>query len=236
MAGDISMTLGRGVVLKSATAGMYLPLVSLERAASSAMSTPSEDSVAVVMADPLAEKLALYEVAISQHAAALDKAYLDGEEAGKIVAEEMFDQSRKEALSMLEKAFSTALEDLKLALSGFEALSLQVALEALTVLTDNPETHHKILAATIKKQLSALDARSIVSVTVSRSDFPDSRELAELETKLGAPTNTLRLCGEMDSGNSHIALSIGAVEIDLKRSWREIAEMLSASASNDVVS
>lgn len=230
------MTLGRGVVLKSAAAGMYLPLVSAKRAASSAMSAPSKESVAVVVADPLADKLALYEVAISQHAAALDKAYLDGEEAGKIAAEEMFDQSRKEALSMLEKAFSTALEDLKLALSGFEALSLQVALEALTVLTDNPETHHKILAATIKKQLSALEARGIVSVTVSRSDFPDSRELADLENSLGAPVNSLRLCEEMDAGNCRIALSIGSVEIDLKRSWHEIAETLSTSASDDVVS
>lgn len=230
------MTLGRGVVLKSAAAGMYLPLVSSEGAASSAMSTPSEESVAVVVADPLAEKLALYEVAISQHAAALDKAYLDGEEAGKIAAKEMLDQSRKEALSMLEKAFLAALEDLKLALSGFEALSLQVALEALTVLTDNPETYRAIIAATIKKQLSALETRSIVTVTVSRSDFPDSRELAELETSLGAPLNSLKLCEDMDSGNSRIALTIGAVEIDLGRSWREIAEALSLGASVDVVS
>lgn len=230
------MTLVRGAVLKSAAPDMYLPLVSAQRDVGSPASTPSEEPAAAVVADPLAEKLALYEVAISRHAAAVDQAYLDGEEAGKIAAEELFDQSRTEALSMLEKALSIAGEDLKQALSSFEALSLQIALEALTVLTENPETYREILASTIKKQLSALDARSIVSVTVSRSDFPDSRELAELETKLGAPTNTLRLCEKMDSGNSHIALSIGAVEIDLKRSWREIAEMLSASASNDVVS
>ena len=230
------MTVSRGVVLKSAAKGVYRSLVSARHNASSAIPTPQEAPLPEVVSDPVAEKLALCEAAISQHTDELVKAYLDGEEAGKIAAEELFDQSRKEALVLLEETFLAARKDLKLALTGFEAFSLQVALEALTVLTDNPETHREILAATIKKQLSALDARSIISVTVSRSDFPDSRELAELETSLGAPTNSLRLCEEMDSGNSRIALLIGAVEIDLKRSWREIAEMLSASESNDVVS
>lgn len=230
------MTVSRGVVLKSAAKGVYRSLVSARHNASSAIPTPQEAPLPEVVSDPVAEKLALCEAAISQHTDELVKAYLDGEEAGKIAAEELFDQSRKEALVLLEETFLAARKDLKLALTGFEAFSLLVALEALTVLTDNPETHREILAATIKKQLSALDARSIISVTVSRSDFPDSRELAELETTLGAPTNSLRLCEEMDSGNSRIALLIGAVEIDLKRSWREIAEMLSASESNDVVS
>lgn len=230
------MTVSRGVVLKSAAKGVYRSLVSARHNASSAISTPQEAPLPEVVSDPVAEKLALCEAAIFQHTDELVKAYLDGEEAGKIAAEELFDQSRKEALVLLEETFLAARKDLKLALTGFEAFSLLVALEALTVLTDNPETHREILAATIKKQLSALDARSIISVTVSRSDFPDSRELAELETTLGAPTNSLRLCEEMDSGNSRIALLIGAVEIDLKRSWREIAEMLSASESNDVVS
>lgn len=230
------MTVSRGVVLKSAAKGVYRSLVSARHNASSAIPTPQEAPLPEVVSDPVAEKLALCEAAISQHTDELVKAYLDGEEAGKIAAEELFDQSRKEALVLLEETFLAARKDLKLALTGFEAFSLLVALEALTVLTDNPETHREILAATIKKQLSALDARSIISVTVSRSDFPDSRELAELETSLGAPTNSLRLCEEMESGNSRIALLIGAVEIDLKRSWREIAEMLSASESNDVVS
>lgn len=236
MAGDLSMTVGRGVVLKSAVAGDYLPLVGTKSNIRSSTSTPPDKPEPPSLADPLVEKLALCETAISQHAAELAQAYLDGEEAGKIAAEEQFDQSRKEALLMLEETFLAAGEDLKLALTGFEALSLQVALEALTVLTDNPETQREILAATIKKQLSALEAKSVIAVTVSRSDFPDSRELAQLEASLGAPTNSLILCDDMQPGNSRIALSIGAVEIDLKRSWREIAETLSASASNDVVS
>lgn len=227
------MTLIRGAVVKSAVATGIHPIAGLNMQSRKAAPVVEPTEVEKTLADELAERLALCEAATASHATALEKAFADGEKAGKAAAEDVMEERREAALSMLAQALESARKDLGEALVGFESLALQAALEALNVLTGDPENYRNILAAAIRKQVSELDAQSIVTMTVSRSDFPDSRELGDIESDLGAATGSLRLSDEMESGHCRIELKIGAVELDMKRSLADIAEVL---ALDEIVS
>lgn len=185
---------------------------------------PENDELSQLMA-----KLAERDLQIAEHVEALAKAFAEGEDAGRSAAENDFEDSRAEALAALEKGMIAAREDFAASLEKFEQLAVQVALEALEILVDDKEAFSAILRSAISRQLSAIDAATIVSVTVSRSDFPDSRELSELEAALSAPASSLRLSDDLPVGNCRIALKVGTVELDLARSWREISGILSES-------
>ncbi len=187
-------------------------------------SSPENDELNQLMA-----KLAERDLQIAEHETALAKAFAEGEDAGRSAAESEFEDSRAEALAALEKAMLAAGEDFSASLENFGQLAAQVALEALKILVDDKEAFSAILRSAIARQLSAIDAAAIVSVTISRSDFPDSREVLELETALSAPAGSLRLSDDMPAGNCRIALKVGTVELDLARSWSEISGILSGA-------
>lgn len=227
------MTAIRGTVVKSSAATGVRPIVALDIQARTLVAAPEPGEVGTTMADELAERLARCETEISGHAAALDKAFADGEEAGKVAAEDMFEERREKALSMLAQAFDDAREDYRDALTGFETLALKAALQALRVIIGDPESYREILEGLIRKQVAELNSGSVLTMTVSRSDFPDSRELVELESSLGAPTGSLKLSDEMESGRCKIDLKIGAIELDMIHSLAEIADVLAPVVSDN---
>lgn len=185
------------------------------------------------LADELMETLALRDAEIVGHADALKKAYDEGEEAGRFAARDEFDDSRAEALSLLADGIAKASRVLADALKGFETLALQAAIQALQVLVDDVGDYRKLLAAAIAQQVSELESETIIAITVSRSDFPSSSELAELESQLGGPKRALKLSDEMDAGSCHIALKLGTIEFDMRRSWDEISAILSGRPASE---
>lgn len=185
------------------------------------------------LVDELKDMLALRDAEIAGHADALTKAFADGEEAGRFAAREEFEDSRAEALSLLEDGIVHAAAVLADALKSFETLALQAAMQALQILVDDVGDYRKLLRAAIAQQVAALESETIIAITVSRSDFPDSSELAALEAQLVGPKRTLTLSDEMDAGSCHIALKLGTIEFDMRRSWDEISAILSARPDSE---
>lgn len=225
------MTAIRGTVVKSSAATGVRAIVGLGATSNATTPVSHPGNVGKTIADELAERLAWCEAEIAGHAAALQKAFADGQEAGKLAAEDLFEERCEKALAMLAEAFAGAREDLREALVGFESLALKAAWESLKVLTGDPESYDQILRAFIRKHLAELDSSSVITMTLSRSDFPDSREIMELESSLGAPMGSLKLSDEMERGRCVIDLKIGTIEIDMARSMAEIVGVLVQESS-----
>lgn len=227
------MSAVRGRLIKSAGAGNF-PTI-MEAVASPGPvelveeATPPQKSET----DELREMLAVRDAEIARHAEAVKAAYAEGEEAGRFAAVEEFEESRDQALAMLSSAIVDARTDLSNALAGFEDLATQVALEALQILVADAGDYRKLLATAIAQRVAALASESIIAITVSRMDFPDSRELADLEAQLGSPKASLKLSDDMEAGCCQIALKVGSLEFDLNRSWNEIADILSTRTNRD---
>jgi flagellar biosynthesis/type III secretory pathway protein FliH len=216
-----------GNVIKSGVSAQIKPLFGTGAAAK-----PETEPVAVEAGkrsqlDMLEDQIAALKAEIAGHEAALKKAHEEGYEAGQEAAEAEFEDSREQALEKLTEGVETANADLQLALQSFESHALQLAAQALDTLIGEDGMHRQILAAMIAKQVSALGKTGILAVTVSRSDFPDSRELLQAAPELSGIETKITVDDDLPAGRCDITLLMGNAEIDLNRSWAEISEILS---------
>lgn len=174
----------------------------------------------------LIETVALRDAEISKHEEALSAAWAEGEAAGRAAAEEAFEDDRDAALSALKHGIEAAGKDLSRALEGFETLALLVAVEAVEKLTGNAKQYRKVLTDAIKTQVSELQSSTVVSITVARSDFPDTREVAPLSQSLGIEAIKVIVSDDLDASECRIKLLLGQAEINLLGQWDDLKQRL----------
>lgn len=179
------------------------------------------------------EKLGRCEAEIAGHSAALEKAYAAGEEAGREAAAAEFVDSREAALAALAEGIADARQALATQLEEMEHFALAVAHQALSSLIGDPERYRELIRQMIRQQIAALADQTILSVTVSRFDFPDTRETDALLAELGPRTCGLTVSEQLGRGRCDIGLRVGTIEIDLDKNWREIGAALSAAETDD---
>jgi len=194
----------------------------------SAESPPQRSAVVDLM-----ETLALRDAEISRHAAALDDAFAAGEAAGRAAAEETFEDDRADALKLLGDGIAAANTQLATALEAFESLALAVAVEAIDKLTGNPQHFHVMLTSAIGARVREIEQAAIIAINVSRSDFPDTREVAALAGSLGLAEDRLRVDDECEPGECAIKLSLGTVEFGLGDQWAAMSAMLAGFVRGD---
>jgi flagellar biosynthesis/type III secretory pathway protein FliH len=183
-----------------------------------------------VVAD-LMETLALRDADIANHQDALVAAYAQGEASGRAAAEDAFEDQRETALAALKGGVLSARDALAHALKDFEALAILVATEAVDKLTGNPDCYRNMLTDAIAMQVRSVKDAGIISVTVSRSDFPDTSEIARLETSLGAAREMLSVSDDLEPGACTIELTLGDAENSLTRQWDMMKTLLAALAT-----
>lgn len=176
----------------------------------------------------LKEQIAAYEAQIAAHEDALAKTFADGEAAGRAAAEDEYEDDRQQSLCRLEEGIKAAQDSFADALQHFDVLALQLAHEALHVLIGDDAKYKAMLKAAIARQMALIVTNSVVAVEVSRSDFPDSREIEELAARLNLPSNQIRLSEELNAGQCHFDLKIGRAEFDFQQGWQEISKVLAA--------
>ena len=172
------------------------------------------------------EKLANCEAQISAHENALAKAYSDGEAAGREAALDDFEEDRKEALAVLSSTLANAMAVLTNSLLRFEGIALEASLAALNSLVEDVASYRTVLLSTIKRQVKTLDKDTILSISVSRLDFPNSEAVAEIARTVGADNANISVSEKLSRGKCEIKVMLGSLEIDLARSWREIEAVL----------
>lgn len=216
---------GSGNILKPGdqTVQPFLPKSQLDASAAKSLSPISAEPR---IADALEAKLILYEAEIAQHKKALAESFAKGEVAGRIAAEADFEHDRTEALAALEKGLESATEALASALAGFEALALEAAHAALEMLVGDSPGYRELLTAAIVRQTKMLKEGTVLSVTVSRMDFPDSRETDALALSIGGALSSIQVAQELEAGQCIIQQKLGTVEFDFGHSWQLILATL----------
>ena len=197
-------------------------------------------SASRIAADPvpakikaLQDELAARDRAIADHELALTAAYTDGEAAGRIAAEDEFNEDRSDALEALKDSLSTSQVDFGKALKGFETLALLVAVEAVEKLLGDGAHYREALAKLIAHQVGKIDSASIVSIDVSRDDFPDTREVAAIEKTIGGERDKLSVVDSLEAGACRIKLNVGAIEIGFGQQWGALKDLLETITNSE---
>jgi flagellar biosynthesis/type III secretory pathway protein FliH len=194
-------------------------------AASAPTDAPSPQRSAMV---DLIEQIALRDAEIAKHGDALAEAHAKGVTAGRADAEDEFEDSREEALETLRTGVQDASARFEVALKDMEALAILIAVEAVDKLCGDAEQFRAMLVSAVATQVRQTDRASLISVTASRADFPDTREVAALAETLGMNPSQLIVQDDLDPGDCRINLGVGALELGLRSSWDKMKDMLNA--------
>jgi flagellar biosynthesis/type III secretory pathway protein FliH len=222
---------GPGSVIKSSDAGQINPLFAGGKRSVPQGAARASDAAALNEINRLKQSAEAYETLVVSHEAALKQAYDEGHSAGYNTAELDIEDSRKNALERLSAGIEIANADLHTSLARFENYALQAAAQALETLIDAPDLYTQIIGGMITRQVEELGKATIITITVSRSDFPDSRELMEIAPILSDVETKIALSDELPAGRCDIKLMVGTAEIDFRRTWQEILAVLADTQS-----
>lgn len=232
------MSRASNAVIKSAAAQQVSPLFGTARVQPSSVAASAPEDMRDIEIDQLRRQIVEMEESASAHETALKDAYDEGFTAGQDAAEAEFDDNREKALEALSAGIDAATAEFKASLARFEGYSLQAASEALSVLVGDGAAFQQIVSQAIERQVTELGKKAVLSITVSRSDFPDSREVAELVPSLAGVEAKIAVSSDLPGGRCDIKLMVGTAEIDVRKSWSDIMKILSEpeSDANDAAS
>jgi flagellar biosynthesis/type III secretory pathway protein FliH len=219
-------------VIKSAAAQQLSPLFGAAKAQPVRVSPSAVEEPRDTEGQRLHRQIAELKESAAAHEAALKEAYDEGFAAGQEAAEAEFDDNREKALEALSAGIDTATAELKSSLARFEGYSLQATSEALEVLVGDGAAFQQIVSQAIARQVADLGKKAVLSITVSRSDFPDSREVAQLAPSLSDVEAKIAVSNDLPAGRCDIKLMVGTAEVDVRKSWSEIAKILSEPESD----
>lgn len=151
-------------------------------------------------------------------AEAVEQARAEGRQAGLREAED--DAAGR--LARLDKSLEAALNRFAVETDDMERLALTLAAEGLRRMIGDPEVHRDLLERTIRHHVDAVVGGTVIEVAVSRDDFADPEALARLAG--GVDRSELRLVASPDlaSGDCHLRLKLGALEIGVARQWERL--------------
>jgi hypothetical protein len=219
-------------VIKSASVRQVSPLFGAAKAQPAPVAASARDDPRDVEIERLRRQIAELKEGASAHEAALKDSFDEGFTAGQDAAEAEFDDNREKALAALSAGIEAATAELKASLARFEGYSLQAASEALDVLVGDGAAFQQIVSQAIARQVADLGKKAVLSITVSRSDFPDSREVAELSPTLADVEARIAVSNDLPAGRCDIKLMVGTAEIDVRKSWSDIVKILSEPESD----
>jgi len=159
-----------------------------------------------------------------------DQAFAAGEAQGRQLGLGERDTLRADTLARLKVGIERAVETYGREMISLERLALLVAYEGLEKLLNDPADRKALLGEIIAKQIRALDAQAGLDIEVSRSDFPQPDDLADLAAALSRPGVNLLSRGDLQSGDCRIRLALGALEIGLHQQWGRLGAMLQDAA------
>jgi flagellar biosynthesis/type III secretory pathway protein FliH len=174
----------------------------------------------------LIEQLAQRDAEIAGHKEALADTFARGEESGRALAEEEFEDDRQEALALLQESLEQSRDQFAGALKRLENNSVALAHEVVAKLVGDDVQAKRLLKAAIRHQVEQIDGSAILSIFVSRADFPDTREVSALEKLIASQKEKLMVRDDLGRGESQIKLNLGSLDVGLSRQWKQISDLL----------
>jgi flagellar biosynthesis/type III secretory pathway protein FliH len=201
-------------------------------------SAASKQATPVHIENPLAAEirrlLALLEereAEIEGHADALTKALTEGEEAGRLAMEAEIDDDRAASLALLGEGIEVAKAKLSQVLENAESIALMVAQIALDKMFGEPEARKAAAADLIRHQFRQIGFDSFVAIEVSRADYPNTSEVAELAASISVASDRVNVSDDLEAGSCRMRLQLGTLEIGLDHQWKSIRALLMTMAA-----
>lgn len=163
---------------------------------------------------------------IALHEKALREAREQGKQEGRAACEAEYVADRNAALAKLEAGIVAAQEALRDALGQSGALALLVGRQALEKLVHATEERQRLVADLIDRQLSRIADASELVIEVSRTDFPDTREVEQLAARLEIGSEQIKSSLGLDEGQCRMHWRLGTFEVGPRQQWGAIRDIL----------
>lgn len=147
----------------------------------------------------------------------------------------------KEATSAADKrldAFSTILQkaraDWDKQLGSVDALAVELAHAALAKVFGPTEDLGDLTLRAIRHTLSQVEQQSVITLVVSKADFPDAAALSEVAAAVEPAGATASAVPTLKAGECRLELRIGERAIGPSDQWRVLSSFLGELASEHV--
>jgi len=130
----------------------------------------------------------------------------------------LLDASEAEAkhLEALASGIRDAVQSWQTRLSGWDALSAELARAGLAKLFSEWEVEARFVSRTVARKLAGLRREAIVAIRVSRQDFSDDDALDALSLEIDGARLALVADPELPPGGCRIDLRLGHVELGMR--------------------
>lgn len=164
--------------------------------------------------------------------AEVDKARVEGEAAGRIAAEAEVEDSREKALELLRNGIEHAGAAVADCQGQMEVLALMIARTALDKLFGDDSGRRAAVTELVVRQLRSIERQTLLQVEVSRLDFPNTDELADLAGQIGVAVDDICANAGLAPGACRMRLRVGTLEVGLDEQWGAIRNLLDDLASS----
>jgi flagellar biosynthesis/type III secretory pathway protein FliH len=152
-----------------------------------------------------------------------------GYESGVIAAEDR----QFERLGLLKKSMLLASDSVSLHLQSVGRLAPLLAQECLDIILGDAADRADLVARIVENQVSKLDAAMLVSIKLSRLDFPDDAALVQLAEQVGTNVAVMA-CDDVAPGGCVMTLKLGQMDVGLDQQWPVLRAALSEMAMPEV--
>lgn len=218
----------RGVI-KAHDARAVRPIEVVHMAPSVAIPAPAPESpIALRLAEVEAEAVRL-QASLSDLEAERRLDAQRAEEAQKAAharglqeGREAADRDEASRLKALEATLDQIGERLERRFADLDDLAVAIAYKALADLFTDPVQQGALVIDALRRQLEALKAETVVSVTVSARDFSDADSLASIADVVRARNLAVQASDGLTAGECLVSLELGQVEIGPAQQWRRL--------------
>lgn len=159
----------------------------------------------------------------------VEQAFVKGREEGHQLGIAAAEDRQTERLLVLENAAHQAVANVADGVASLERLSALLARDCLDIILGRSDDRTGMVRKIIEVQIAKIDKSMILTVEVSREDFPDTKALAVLSRQFGNRTK-FSTNAELPSGGCTMRLRLGSLEIGIDQQWGALRDLLEEMA------
>ncbi|OXI87183.1 hypothetical protein CFB40_16030 [Burkholderia sp. AU31652] len=203
-----------------------------KRLAATAASEPGPDALPVTVPpdgrtseiDALAARLAELETKCAALEGERDSAYRRGVDDGSRAADASAKRDDDARVDALSRGVLDARASLEARFASLENLALDIAQIALERILGATEHYPALIAQTVRHHVAQMEASVVLTVDVSRTDFPDENALRPIGSAV--PEAIVNAHSHLPAGACRFGLAPGRAELDLPRQYDRLMAAL----------
>lgn len=174
----------------------------------------------------LEEQLRQRSVETDNLRAEVTRARDDGREQGYEIGLAAAQDRQSERLRLLEKSMMQAQTAAVECLTSLSRLSTLLAQDCVDIILGDASDRTEFISSIIETQLAKIDRAMLISIDVSRLDFPNDQLIAALVEKRRLSSVSVKAADDMPSGSCVINLRLGRIAVGINQQWPALKAVL----------